>query len=91
MNIEMTDSLHRQTSNKDKNMNKKGIRKLVVAGNYDQYMQWLRDENEKKSECVYVTRPKDIAGIRRGQCKLIFTGEYEKNEMYEEVMNQFIR
>lgn len=54
---------------------------IVIAGNYDQYRDFLRENNLSPSEYRYADRPENIIG-KRG-CLYILAGEYYLNPLYD--------
>ena len=53
---------------------------IVVAGNYIEYMKWIRKKKLNPKEYKFVWNPIDLAGIRNVFCYYI--GTYERNPLY---------
>lgn len=54
---------------------------LVIAGNYNQYKAFLRDNNLDRTGTYYVSRPDQLMGMRK--CKYALTGEYWLNPLID--------
>jgi len=54
-------------------------RQYIVAGNYDQYCQWIKERGLSSSDWVYVTNRDTIRGVRNPGGRLIGTW-YERED-----------
>lgn len=54
-------------------------RNYIVAGNYEQYSQWIKERGLPSSEWVYVTNRDTIRGVRNPEGRLIGTW-YERDD-----------
>jgi len=54
-------------------------RQYIVAGNYDQYCQWIKERGLSPKECVHVYDSNTIRGIRNPTGRLIGTW-YERED-----------
>lgn len=54
-------------------------RQYIVAGNYDQYCQWIKERGLSPKEWVYVTNRVTIRGVRNPGGRLIGTW-YERED-----------
>jgi len=53
---------------------------LVFAGNYNQYLSWLKRNNQTPETAKYISSPEQVRGFQN--CEYVTTGEYWKNEAY---------
>jgi len=60
-------------------------RKYVIAGNYDQYRRWMREQNAHPDAAVYVRSPVDLFGLDPAGGEIELVGEYWKSEAYDSV------
>ena len=54
-------------------------KQYIVAGNYEQYKQWIRQRGLLSKECVYVFDTNNIRGVRNPEGRLIGTW-YERED-----------
>lgn len=54
--------------------------KLVIAGKYKQYQDYIRNNELNPREYKYCCRFQDIAGFHKTE--IIYTGEYWLNPLY---------
>lgn len=54
-------------------------KQYIVAGNYEQYKQWIRERGLLSKECVYVFDTNNIRGVRNPEGRLIGTW-YERED-----------
>ena len=54
-------------------------KQYIVAGNYEQYKQWIRQRGLLSKECVYVFDTNNIRGLRNPTGRLIGTW-YERED-----------
>lgn len=57
-------------------------RQYIVAGNYDQFHQWIRERGLNSSEWVYVSNENTIRGVRNPGGRLIGTW-YERKDAFD--------
>lgn len=56
---------------------------LVVAGNYHQYLMYLRKTGLTREDALYVCRPRHIAGLGKKHVKnIVYPGESWKNPLF---------
>ena len=49
------------------------LKQYIVAGNYDQYHQWIRERSLSSSDWVYVSNKDTIRGVRNPGGRLVGT------------------
>jgi len=55
---------------------------LVIAGNYQQYCDWLKELNqEERKVCKYVYNEQGLLGYPRGT-RITLVGTYHKNSLW---------
>ena len=59
------------------------IKGIVVAGSYEQYLNFMNIYQYNPKEYIYVSKPSDLCGLHN--TKIIYTGEYWKNPIYYNV------
>ena len=57
-------------------------RQYVIAGNYEQYLLWIRERGLDSSEWVYVSNGNTIRGLRNPGGRLIGTW-YERKDAFD--------
>lgn len=56
---------------------------LVVAGNYRQYMMYLRESRTAREDALYVHRPDQILGLHKEYVEnIVYRGEFWLNPLY---------
>ena len=58
--------------------------KVVIAGNYSQYLLWLRDNGLTELDAIYASTPERIMGLKLKAEDVIRTGEWWKSPITEE-------
>lgn len=53
--------------------------KLVIAGNYQQFREWLRETGTNPRDARFVDRMEQVKGMRGAE--IILYGEYWQNEL----------
>lgn len=56
---------------------------LVVAGSYDQYLDWMRQGNHRFYRSVYVMSERDLRG-RHAPVRVFYTGTYWENPVFHD-------
>jgi hypothetical protein len=58
-------------------------RKIVIAGNYRQYLQWMRANHYGPNEAIYADSEDKILGLEFSESDVIYTGEYWRSPITE--------
>lgn len=56
--------------------------KLVIAGTFFQYQDWLRESRTLTSKARYVWEKEQLQGYHPEDVEIVLAGEYWRNEAY---------
>lgn len=57
--------------------------KIVLAGNYDQYLTWLRENNVSHRDAIYADSEQRLRGLEFSERDIVRTGWYWKSPVSE--------
>ena len=64
---------------------------LVIAGNSRQYLDYLQKNNMNRRDAIYANSEKDLMGYDLRKTKIVLTGEYWLNSVYNSKFHSLIR
>ena len=66
-------------------------KKVVIAGNYQQFLAWCRETDTPPSRAHYASRTEHIMGLELAEEDVVYTGEYWLTEVDMDVLRTRIR
>lgn len=56
--------------------------KLVIAGNYSEYLSYLADNNISPVQAKYISSLEDLKGVDASKVEVVYYGSYAVNPVY---------